>query len=255
MPKDEIEKIIKELEKKAEKAQEKPTKTKEEPKTHPQPSHKHKTIFKSFFFYLVCFVAFFFIAYFGLNAKSYSIKTKYTYQTKIQKKPYTGGSTLPNVPIQNEINLPDSILIPKINVNAPIIWQIKDEEINNKLNDGVIHFAGSALPNENGTIALTAHSSTYPWNKSPYGQIFALLDNLQKNDEVNIIYQKRKYVYKVTDKKIINPENIEILKTNDARLLLITCWPIGTALKREVIYADRIEMPPPSRELLLPNGL
>ena len=211
-------------------------------------------MFKSILFYFIIFVSLFFLVYFGLNAKSYSVKLRYSYDTNVKKE--TIPSNLPAVhkTENNEVvNMPDSIIIPKIRVSAPIIWQINFNDINSRLNERVIHFNGTALPNQEGDTVLTGHSSAYPWQKTNYGQVFALLDNLAPGDQIYIIYQKKKYVYRVKEKKIINAEESEIINKKEARLTLITCWPVGTSLRRLVVQVDQIKTESPLNNLLLPN--
>lgn len=257
MQEDEIEKIIKELEAKARQEQEPTIKSASSTAHHPI-NHKkarRRSFLKSFFFYLSVFVVLFLISYFGLNSKSYYDKAKYSYDTGIKKQSYEGKVPAVAKKEENEVvNLPDSIIIPKIGVNAPIIWQINFDDINSRLNEGVIHFAGTALPGQTGDIALTGHSSAYPWQKTSFGQVFALLDNLTPGDQIYIIYQKKKYLYTASDKKIVSENDIEILNGQNSRLILITCWPVGTSLHRLVIFANKMEQQnPPAKNLLLPN--
>jgi len=58
---------------------------------------------------------------------------------------------------------------------------------------------------------------------------------------VNIFYKGQRFVYKVIDKKIVDPEQVEYLtrKTNKEFLTLQTCWPPGTTLKRLLVFAVR----------------
>jgi len=85
--------------------------------------------------------------------------------------------------------------------------------------------------------------------------VFALLGNLKPNDEIVIIYKRKKYVYKVTNQKIIEPSDIQVLSSKEARLTLITCWPVGTSLKRLAVFANQTEKPLPApTELLLPTS-
>jgi len=223
-----------------------PPPTPQQPKPKPKPSP-----IKSFFKYLTLFLLFSILFYFGLNYKSYFLSARYTINVDVKKQP---SVSLPSVADTDEVNLPDCIIIPKINVEAPIIWQVEDKDILSKLDEGVVHFKGTALPNEVGNTALTGHSSSYPWKKTKYGQVFSLLDKLEPNDDIIIVYNKKRYAYKVFKKEIISPQDVQVLTSNDSKLTLITCWPIGTTLKRLVVYANQTERPPPpSKELFLPT--
>ncbi|MDO9027495.1 MAG: sortase [Candidatus Roizmanbacteria bacterium] len=138
-----------------------------------------------------------------------------------------------------------SIVIPKIGANAKILQKIdaSDENIYlDALNRGVAHTLGTAFPGEGGHIFLFAHSTDYFWNVGSYNAIFYLLYKLEKNDEVDIFYQGQRYVYRVIGSEIVNPSQVQYLtrKTNREFLTLQTCWPLGTTLKRLLIFAVRV---------------
>lgn len=138
-----------------------------------------------------------------------------------------------------------SIVIPKIAANARILSNISvsDERIYlEALKKGVAHAAGSSLPGESGHIYLFAHSTDYFWNVGSYNAIFYLLYKLEKNDEVNLFFQGQRYLYRVIDKKIVDPSQVEYLTrtTNKEFLTLQTCWPPGTTLKRLLVFATRV---------------
>ena len=137
-----------------------------------------------------------------------------------------------------------SIVIPKIAANAKILSNIDptDETMYlEALQKGVAHAQGTAFPGEGGHIFLFAHSTDYFWNVGIYNAVFYLLGKLEKGDEVNIFYKGQRYVYKVVDKKIIDPNQVEYLtrKSNKEFLTLQTCWPPGTTLKRLLVFVTR----------------
>jgi len=137
-----------------------------------------------------------------------------------------------------------SIVVPKIGANAGILPNINpaDEKIYlEALKHGVAHAQGTAFPGEGGHIFLFAHSTDYIWNVGYYNAVFYLLYKLEKDDEVNLFYKGQRYVYRVSDKAMVNPSQVEYLtrKTNREFLTLQTCWPPGTTLKRLLIFAVR----------------
>jgi len=149
---------------------------------------------------------------------------------------------------QTEILIPVdpnfSIVIPKIAANAKILANVDpaDEKIYLPvLQEGVAHAQGTAFPGEGGHIFLFAHSTDYFWNVGAYNAIFYLLGKLEKGDEVNIFYKGQRFVYKVIDKKIVDPKQVEYLtrKSNKEFLTLQTCWPPGTTFKRLLVFAVR----------------
>lgn len=133
------------------------------------------------------------------------------------------------------------ISIPKISVKAPIIWDTPEEEILDKLTDGVAHYKGTNHPGTGGNIFLVGHSSNYFWVSSNYNTIFSLLDKLERGDRVEITYNNKKYFYNVEDKKVVDPEEVGVLQnTLKETLTLMTCWPVGTSLDRLIVQAGLV---------------
>ncbi len=147
------------------------------------------------------------------------------------------------------VDSPDVIIIPKLNVNAPIIFEpsIAEDAIQNALRNGVVHYAGTALPGEPSNTVIVGHSSNDWWESGNYKFVFALLEKLEPGDQIQVNFQKKRYVYQVAGKKIVAPTEISVLQpTSDPILTLITCTPPGTSWKRLIITANQIE-PSPTR--------
>ncbi|MBU4142476.1 sortase [Patescibacteria group bacterium] len=137
---------------------------------------------------------------------------------------------------------PNAIFISQLNVRAPLVNSAgpSQNEINMALNQGVVLYPGSALPGQAGEVFLTGHSSVFPWNKTEYGQVFTMLDELEAGDTVSLVYNNQQYDYQIIGKEILSPNQVKISATDEPRLALMTCWPIGTALKRLVVYGELI---------------
>lgn len=145
------------------------------------------------------------------------------------------------------IDSPDVIIIPKLNVNAPIVLEpsIAEQAIQASLRNGVVHYAGTALPGEPSNVVIVGHSSNDWWEPGNYKFVFALLDKLAPGDQIQINYQKRKYVYQVAGSKVVEPTEISVLQpTTQPILTLITCTPPGTSWKRLIITANQIQPSP-----------
>jgi sortase A len=140
----------------------------------------------------------------------------------------------------------DSIVVPKINVDAPLVY-IQDDNnasILNAIKSGVGHYPGTAMPGRIGNAFFTAHSSYYWWSDGKYNQVFALLGKLSAGDLVYIYYQGGKFVYRVTDKVVVNPSDVHVLdQTPTPTLSLMTCTPVGTNLHRLIVHAELIGSP------------
>jgi sortase A len=135
-----------------------------------------------------------------------------------------------------------SIVIPKIGANSRIIPNVNagnEDEYLAALKVGVAQALGTANPGDNGNIFLFAHSADNIFDVGTYNAVFYLLYKLEKGDEVNVFYKNKRYVYKVTDKKIVDPTEVEYLtrKTDSELLTLQTCYPPGTTLKRLLVFA------------------
>ena len=56
-------------------------------------------------------------------------------------------------------------------------------------------------------------------------------------------YRQKKFKYKIKEKKVIDPNNVELLKRNKniSEITLMTCWPIWTTLNRLIVTWELIE--------------
>ena len=90
---------------------------------------------------------------------------------------------------------------------------------------------------------MFAHSTDSPINIIRYNAIFYLLRELDRGDEIEVYFAGVKHRYIVTDKKIVEPTDVQYLTpTNNEskeQLILQTCWPPGTTLKRLLIFAEK----------------
>jgi LPXTG-site transpeptidase (sortase) family protein len=156
-------------------------------------------------------------------------------------------------PFSLEVTPPGTrIIIPTLDKNVPVVsvpednlvkrdWQGLERDLQNALRGGVVHYPGTPWPGQSGNVVLTGHSSYYPWDPGRFKDVFAILHNVKLNDEIVIFHNQRKYRYKVTETKVVLPEQVEVLgDTGDDRLTLLTCTPIGTNLKRLIVTAKPV---------------
>lgn len=155
--------------------------------------------------------------------------------------------------LNSEITPPGSrIIIPSINSNVPVIdvaedkliernWSGLEQDIQDALRSGVVHYPGTPLPGQSGNIVITGHSSYYPWDPGRFKDVFALLHNLNVGDEIIIFHRQKKYTYQVSELEKVFPYEVNVLNDfQDDRLTLITCTPIGTNLKRLIVTAKPV---------------
>jgi sortase A len=139
------------------------------------------------------------------------------------------------------------IIIPKINVNAPVVFANSNVEANiqHDLESGVVHYADTAQPGENGNSVIFGHSSNDWWEPGNYKFVFVLLDKLVVGDTFTVNYQSKQYTYQVIETKVVEPTDVSVLnQTADPEMTLITCTPPGTSWKRLIIRAKQISPAP-----------
>jgi LPXTG-site transpeptidase (sortase) family protein len=136
-----------------------------------------------------------------------------------------------------------SLVIPKIGITAPIIYSqsINEVDIQSELTKGVVHYPGTANPGEFGNVFITGHSSNFWWIKGGYNYIFANLDKLTIGDQAKIYNNGKKYVYSVSEVKVVLPSEVSVLSQGETpTLTLMTCTPVGTNWKRLIIKLDQV---------------
>lgn len=136
----------------------------------------------------------------------------------------------------------DYITIPKINAQAPLIFNVNpwnESEYLSLLKKGVAHAKGSALPGEKGRSFIFAHSSGNPLELTRYNTVFLKLGELKAGDQILIKRNNQTIKYRVTSSKIVWPNETRYLQKSDKTEIIIqTCWPIGTSLKRLLVFAN-----------------
>ena len=145
------------------------------------------------------------------------------------------------------------LIVPKLGKSVPMVemsteniegenWADLEEQIQDGLRKGVVHYPGTAVPGQTGNVFITGHSSYYPWDPGKFKDVFALLGQLEIGDEFMVYYDQRKYVYKINEKFEVYPDNVEVLQQpSDKKIAtLMTCTPVGTTLRRLIIRAEQI---------------
>jgi LPXTG-site transpeptidase (sortase) family protein len=132
--------------------------------------------------------------------------------------------------------------IPKIHAYSVVLPNVdpgNEDVYTQALKQGIAHAKGTALPGEKGTVFLFAHSSGAPWEITHENTLFLRLPELVRNDMVLLDYKGKRYKYIVIDKKEVWPQDVQYLKyTKNNVLILQTCTPLGTSLKRLLVFAQ-----------------
>lgn len=142
------------------------------------------------------------------------------------------------------------VIIPKINVEIPVDYSqttTDENQIENALEDGVVHYPTTSLPGQNGNTAYFGHSSNNIFNKGKYKFAFVLLHTLQNGDLFYLTYNGKVYAYKVISKTIVPPSDVSVLGPvagQSATATLITCDPPGTSINRLIVVGQQISPDP-----------
>lgn len=139
--------------------------------------------------------------------------------------------------------------IPKIMAYSKVIENVSpfdQAEYDRVLKSNVVAQAkGSFAPGQGlgKSTYIFAHSTNNNLGMVRSNAVFYLLGELQKDDLVYINYYGQKLKYKVFDKKIVKPAELEYLNYSDPNknvLILQTCWPIGTDWNRLLILSELV---------------
>ncbi len=140
------------------------------------------------------------------------------------------------------------IIIPKINVEIPIVYDVasvEEDVFQQALENGVVHYKGTSHPGETGNTVIFGHSSNNILNRGKYKFAFVLLSRLEIGDTFMLNHGGRRYVYRVNKKEIVKPTDISVLApTEKPSVSLITCDPPGTAINRLVVVGEQISPDP-----------
>lgn len=137
------------------------------------------------------------------------------------------------------------LTIPKLNIKGAKV-EINKPSLDPKNSLG--HYTGSSLPGENGNTFIYGHSVLpFFYNPQNYKTIFSTLYKLEPGDLIYVRFKNKKYTYKVEGQRELKPELVDPLATikpkflNESTMVLMTCSPEGTKLKRRMVDAVLIE--------------
>lgn len=140
------------------------------------------------------------------------------------------------------VNFDFSLVIPQIGVNSVVFPGVDSgnpDEYLPILKQGVAHALGSSLPNQSGPVFIFAHSTDSFLNIARYNATFFLLGKLKGGEDIYIFYNNRKYHYKVNSVEVVEADDIPYFVNSHLQngLILQTCYPPGTTLKRLLVHA------------------
>jgi len=138
-----------------------------------------------------------------------------------------------------------SVFIPKIDAKANVVANVDtadEASYREALSQGIAHAAGTNFPGGGEGIFLFSHSTDFSYNVARYNAVFYLLRKLERDDEVVVFFTDQKHTYKVTDKLVVEADDISWLTKDygSETLILQTCDPPGTAWKRLLVIAEPV---------------
>lgn len=142
------------------------------------------------------------------------------------------------------------VIIPKINVEIPVVYDepsVQEDAVQKALERGVLHYATTPNPGEQGNAVVFGHSSNNILNSGKYKFAFVLLNRLENGDTFMLEKDGQRYVYRVFEKKVVAPTELSVLDSipgKTATATLITCDPPGTTINRLVVIGEQISPSP-----------
>ena len=119
------------------------------------------------------------------------------------------------------------LLVPSLGIDAYVLEGTTPDV----LNQGPGHYPETPLPGETGNAAIAGH-------RTMYGQVFHDLHLLVEGDTIQTHTADRSVTFEVVEITIVSPGETDVVAdTDDTRLTLTTCHPIGSAAQRLVVVA------------------
>ena len=122
------------------------------------------------------------------------------------------------------------IEIPAIDADYVLIQGTEEAD----LERGPGHYPDTALPGQGRTVGIAGHRTTYG---APFNQI----DKIEKGDSITVEMPYGKFSYQVTDTRIVDPSQTDIVDdVGRERLVLTSCHPLYSAAQRYAVFADLV---------------
>ena len=147
--------------------------------------------------------------------------------------------------ITQTVSAEPRLIIPKLNIDVPINFDISNSEIYDAMMNGVAHYriaGASAYPGEIGNFVITGHSAGDVYSSNPYKYIFSGLERLEDGDLIYVNYKSVRYTYRIIKKQVVEPTDVDALTvaTDKPLITLVTCTPLGTSRYRLLVTGEQI---------------
>lgn len=124
--------------------------------------------------------------------------------------------------------------IPKIDLKTPIVEGAGEENIKYVVGHLPSSSSVGNIGKKNENFAIAGHRSY------TYGKFFNRLDELEKGNKIIIKVRNEELTYKVFDKKIVKPTDVDVVKPvkGKSMVTLITCHPPYSNESRLIILSE-----------------
>jgi sortase A len=203
---------------------------------------KQKLLFRSGFFLVVLSGLLFFLIFYPV------IGTEIGFLFSAKKQDVRIGLVGERNEVSGDAVIPASLdfslIIPKLEINSRVIADVDPfsaRDYHVALKEGIAHAKGTSLPGESGNIFMFAHSSGNFYELNRTNPLFFLLNKLEKEDKLLVVYKNKLFNYQVTEKKVVASDAVEYLesRSDEETLTLMTCWPPGTDYERLLVVAQK----------------
>lgn len=172
-------------------------------------------------------------------------QTADTLQESLESKMKTYSFDFNTVPPTNRL------IIWKINLDVPIVnSQYKREadftqwNFDAELENWVVKYPTTPEPGKIWNTLIFGHTSQEWREKNPYWTVFSKIPNLEIWDEITVIWWWNLYKYRIIEKTIVSPKNVDLQYKKYQKwdfITLMWCYPIWRTDKRMMITAERID--------------
>ena len=147
----------------------------------------------------------------------------------------------------------DRVIIPKINVNTPLLQSsfnknidsITKDDFDKDLYHGVVQYPTTPYAGMWWNTLIFWHTSYESWKKNPYATIFSQMSKLKNGDLMQVVQNGKLYEYEVIGRSIVSPHKVneEYLKyKNWNYLTLLGCYPIWSDKQRILVIGKLKEI-------------
>ncbi|MDP8948932.1 MAG: class E sortase [Actinomycetota bacterium] len=131
------------------------------------------------------------------------------------------------------------LTIPKLGISEVPVFDSVSEE---KLKEGTIHVPATGFPWQGGAnVYIAGHRLGYPDTRSLY--VFYDLDKLVAGDEIFVKDSAGgEYVYKVTEQKVVPPDNVEVMNAvEDKSLITLQTCTLPDFAERIAVQGELVQ--------------